>query len=123
MGDGRRGRPSGARPHLEYRDHWVGVRGHLLRHPSRVESLQSVAEELPGLYREVLDAIAEFERDGSRAQAGRFRAQASAAYGRAWDESARRNLEGLLRTIRTDADAGERRRAAGHRSGIRFLRR
>lgn len=88
-----------------------------------MESLQSVAEELPGLYRDVLDAIAEYEREGSRAQAGRYRAQASDAYGRAWDETARRHLENLLRTIRTDADADERRRQTGRRSAARFLRR
>ena len=57
----------------------------------------SPAEELPALYRAVLDRVAELERDGSRAEAGRVRATATRIYSRAWDPRARRGLEDLLR--------------------------
>ena len=57
----------------------------------------SPAEELPALYRAILDRVAELERDGSRAEAGRVRAAATRIYSRAWDPRARRGLEDLLR--------------------------
>jgi hypothetical protein len=55
------------------------------------------AEELPGLYRAILDRVAELEAAGERAEAGRVRRAATAAYSRAWDERARRELEALQR--------------------------
>jgi hypothetical protein len=57
----------------------------------------SPAEELPALYRAILDRVAELEQDGSRAEAGRVRATATRIYSRAWDPQARRGLEDLLR--------------------------
>jgi hypothetical protein len=54
--------------------------------------------ELPGLYRAILDRVAELEAAGERAEAARVRRAATAAYSRAWDERARRELEALLRT-------------------------
>ncbi|MGK2851554.1 MAG: hypothetical protein ACSLFN_11670 [Candidatus Limnocylindrales bacterium] len=65
----------------------------------------SPAEELPALYRAILDRVAELEAGGERAAAGRVRRQATAAYSRAWDERARRSLLSLLR------DAGRPTRA------------
>ncbi|HET7495842.1 MAG TPA: hypothetical protein VFJ80_10350 [Candidatus Limnocylindrales bacterium] len=57
----------------------------------------SPAEELPALYRAILDQVAEMEASGERGAAATLRAAATAAYSRAWDERARRRLESLLR--------------------------
>lgn len=55
------------------------------------------AEELPALYRAILDRVAELEAGGDRAAARHVRREATMAYSRAWDERARRRLLGLLR--------------------------
>ncbi len=55
------------------------------------------AEELPSLYRAILDRIAELEAAGQRADAVRIRRDATRSYSRAWDARARSELEGLLR--------------------------
>ncbi|MEX2183909.1 MAG: hypothetical protein WEC14_05640 [Chloroflexota bacterium] len=68
------------------------------------------AEELPALYRAILDRVAELEAAGQRRAAGDVRRGAIAAYSRAWDDRARRQLLALLH----DAD---RRTAAGQRQG------
>jgi hypothetical protein len=57
----------------------------------------SAAEELPALYRAVLDRVGLLEAAGQRAVANRIRADAIRIYSRAWDERARRELTGLLR--------------------------
>ncbi len=57
----------------------------------------SPAEELPALYRAILDRVAVLEAGGERVQAARLRTDAREAYSRAWDERARRRLETLLR--------------------------
>lgn len=64
------------------------------------ESVASVAEDLPELYRAILDRVADLERLGSRAEAGRIRMAATGAYSNAWDASAQRVLLGLL--VRAD---------------------
>ena len=64
----------------------------------------SPAEELPALYRAILDRVAELEAAGERATAARLRSDATDAYSRAWDERARRRLETLLRRSDRDAD-------------------
>lgn len=55
------------------------------------------AEELPALYRAILDRVAELEAAGARSEAARVRRDATAAYSRAWDERSRRQLTALLR--------------------------
>jgi hypothetical protein len=55
------------------------------------------AEELPALYRAILDRVAELEASGDRREAARVRSSATKAYSRAWDEKARRELISLLR--------------------------
>jgi hypothetical protein len=62
----------------------------------------SPAEELPALYRAILDRVAVLEAAGERAQAARLRTDARDAYSRAWDERARRRLETLLRRSERD---------------------
>ena len=56
----------------------------------------TVAEDLPELYRTILDRVAELERLGSRLEAGRIRVSATRAYSSAWDASAQRVLLALL---------------------------
>jgi len=57
----------------------------------------SRAEDLPALYRAILDRVALLEDAGDRTEARRVRQHATAAYSRAWDDRARRELESLLR--------------------------
>jgi hypothetical protein len=69
---------------------------------------QSPAEELPALYRAVLDGVADLERLGQRAQAGRTRADAIRTYSRSWDAAGRRRLEMILRKTRRTVAETER---------------
>lgn len=75
------------------------------------------AQELPGLYRAVLDRVGELSSAGQRDQANRVRAEAVAIYSRAWDERARRELLALLQrnqgapSGRPVAEAGRYRRS------------
>lgn len=57
----------------------------------------NAAEELPMLYRAILDRVADLEAAGDRTEALRVRRDATKAYSRAWDDKARRQLEQLLR--------------------------
>jgi hypothetical protein len=69
-----------------------------------VEPGASVAEDLPTLYRAILDRVAGLERVGARVEAARIRHEATEAYSNAWDEGARRNLVTLIaRADRTTA--------------------
>jgi hypothetical protein len=74
----------------------------------------TLAEELPALYRAILDSVARLESAGDRQAAVRIRRDATAAYSRAWDARAQRRLLALLR----DADRPDRteRRREVHRS-------
>jgi hypothetical protein len=65
----------------------------------------SPAEDLPTLYRAILDRVALLEAAGERAEAARVRSQATTAYSRAWDARARRELEGLLRRAERPTEA------------------
>lgn len=68
----------------------------------------AVAEELPALYRAVLDRVAELEAGGRRDLANHVRANAIRIYSRSWDDRARRELETLLRHNAVGA-SGQRR--------------
>jgi hypothetical protein len=57
----------------------------------------SAAEELPALYRAVLDLVAVLEASGQRDLAGRIRAHATRIYSKSWDVRAKRDLTALLR--------------------------
>lgn len=65
-------------------------------HAIVAEPSASVAEDLPELYREILDRVADLEKVGARAEAARIRSRATRTYSNAWDESARRVLTGLI---------------------------
>ena len=79
---------------------------------------KTAAEELPELYRALLDRIAQIDAAGHRQLAYRIRAKATQIYSRAWDERARRGLEELLRqtaeksTARRQPLRGSHRRSA-----------
>jgi len=60
----------------------------------------SPAEDLPALYRAVLDAVALLEHRGARLEASRIRHDATRAYSRAWDEVQRQRLEQLVERSR-----------------------
>lgn len=59
-----------------------------------------VAEVLPGLYRAVLDAVADLETRGRRQEAAVIRAEATRVYSRAWTTDASKRL----RNLRSRAD-------------------
>jgi hypothetical protein len=75
-----------------------------------VEPVASLAEDLPELYRTILDRVAELERVGARLDAGRIRAAATRAYSEAWDETARRQLVGLVARADRSLTTGDRHR-------------
>lgn len=56
----------------------------------------SAAEELPALYRALLDWVAQIEAEGRRAAAYRLRHEATRIYSKCWDDHARRALQGLI---------------------------
>lgn len=70
---------------------------------------QPLSEVLPGLYRAVLDAVADLEVRGKRHEAARIRADATRIYSKAWNATAARRL-GVLR-LRADRIVESRRRA------------
>lgn len=59
----------------------------------------ALAEQLPTLYRSILDGVARLERAGERGEAGRIRRDATRAYSTAWDDRNRRRLEQLLHRL------------------------
>jgi hypothetical protein len=79
--------------------------------PTASESSASVAEDLPELYREILDRVADLERIGARSEAARIRADATRAYSNSWDEGARKVLTSLL--VRADRTATSTTRTRG----------
>ena len=79
--------------------------------PTVSEPSASVAEDLPELYREILDRVADLERIGARSEAARIRADATRAYSNSWDEGARKVLTHLL--VRADRTVAPAARARG----------
>jgi len=79
----------------------------------------SAAEELPALYRAVLDRVAELESGGRRDLANQVRADAIRIYSRSWDDRARRELQALLRGNASGAAVRRRTRRAFRRRIIR----
>lgn len=79
---------------------------------------KTAAEELPELYRALLDRIAQIDAAGHRSLGYRIRAEATRIYSRAWDERARHGLQELLRQsaekapVRRKPVPGSHRRSA-----------
>lgn len=71
------------------------------------------AEELPTLYRAVLDAVAGLEAVGERAAAHRIRGEALRTYSTNWSDSGRRRLQRLERDARQALEARTPVRAVG----------
>jgi hypothetical protein len=86
-----------------------------------MESRLTPIEDLPALYRAILDAVAELERRGGRAEAARIRSDATAAYSRSWDEVSRRRLDQLHLRARRSIETAEHGRFGGD-SRRRFQR-
>jgi hypothetical protein len=61
-----------------------------------VDPASTPAEELPGLYRAILDRVAALEQIGERVEAGRIRMLATDVYSAAWNENGRNRLLNLL---------------------------
>jgi len=78
--------------------------------PDAAEPGPSLAEDLPELYRAILERVAELERIGARREAGRVREAATKAYSEAWDEAARRDLNQLLARAARGIAASDRPR-------------
>ena len=73
-----------------------------------MEPRPSPADDLPSLYRAILDGVAALERFGARRDAALLRAEATKIYSTAWDEPGLRRM----RQIRARIDriiAGEER--------------
>jgi hypothetical protein len=78
----------------------------------------SPAEELPALYRALLDRVAQIEAEGRRAAAYRLRSETTRIYSKCWDDRARRALQDLLNRS-VDSRLGQPERGLGpQRSSI-----
>jgi hypothetical protein len=84
-----------------------------------METRASPAEDLPALYRAILDGIAQLERLGARREAGLLRTEATAIYSTAWDEAGLRRLGQIRRRIERVIAGEERPRTAY--PGTRYL--
>ena len=82
---------------------WLLSAGGAAAHHLAPVSEPHVSEILPGLYRAVLDAVADLESRHRRREAAEIRAEATRVYSRAWTVDAARRLR-LLR-IRADRHA------------------
>jgi hypothetical protein len=75
---------------------------------------------MPGVYRAVLDTVAELERRGRRREAAAIRAEATKVYSTAWNADAYRRLRTLqARAARIFAQ----RRPGGSEAGLESLSR
>jgi hypothetical protein len=70
------------------------------RHPVDPLDQLPISEILPGLYRDVLDAVANLEARRRRREAAEIRAEATRVYSRAWNRDAARRM----RSLRARAD-------------------
>jgi hypothetical protein len=81
-----------------------------------VENHASPSEELPALYRAILDGIADLERIGEHREAALIRTQATRVYSTSWDENGRRRLTSIRRRIGRVMAGEERPRSEQTRS-------
>lgn len=64
-----------------------------------METPSSPADELPALYRSILDGVLQLEQLGQRPEALLVRAAATKAYSSSWDDKSRRRLLAIRRRI------------------------
>ena len=81
-----------------------------------METHASPAEDLPALYRAILDGIAQLERLDARREAGLLRTEATQIYSTAWDEAGLRRLGQIRRRIERIISGEERPRTAHSRT-------
>lgn len=81
-----------------------------------METRASPAEDLPALYRAILDGIAELEHLGARREAGLLRTEATQIYSTAWDDAGLRRLDQIRRRIARIIAGDERPRTAASRT-------
>ena len=81
-----------------------------------METHSSPAEDLPALYRAILDGVAQLERLGERREAGLLRAEATAVYSASWDDGGLRRLNQIRRRIERIIAGDERARGMRTRS-------
>jgi hypothetical protein len=84
---------------------------------------QSIAHELPELYRAVLDRVALLERVGLRREAGHVRRDAIAFYSFRWDDLARRRLTALIGRVDRVLAGTERPRGRAADAWLQAFRR
>jgi hypothetical protein len=76
-----------------------------------VGTLTTPAEDLPALYRSILDGVANLERVGQHREAALIRTEATRIYSTSWDDKARRRLHHIHRRIERVIAGDERPRA------------
>ncbi|MDQ2965894.1 MAG: hypothetical protein M3R57_08610 [Chloroflexota bacterium] len=81
-----------------------------------METQTTPAEDLPGLYRAILDGIADLERLGQHREAALIRTEATRVYSKSWDAGARRRLLFIHRRIGRVIAGDERPRTEQTRS-------
>jgi hypothetical protein len=81
-----------------------------------MEPRSSPADDLPSIYRSILDGIAVLEGLGARREAASFRAEATKIYSTAWDEAGLRRLRHIKSRIERIVAGEERPRTARART-------
>lgn len=77
------------------------------RQPRRMDE-PTAAQELPALYRAVLDGVARLEALGERQAAYEIRSRAIHTYSTRWDDRGRRSLQRLVRDADHRAEVREK---------------
>jgi hypothetical protein len=83
-----------------------------------METRPTPAEDLPTLYRTILDGVARLERLGARREAGLLRADATRIYSTAWDEAGLRRLRHISVRIERIIAGDQRPRTARARPRV-----
>lgn len=83
-----------------------------------METRPTPAEDLPTLYRAILDGVARLERLGARREAGLLRADATRVYSTAWDDAGLRRLRDISARIDRVIAGQQRPRTARSRSRV-----
>jgi hypothetical protein len=83
---------------------------------SSMDGHTSLAEDLPALYRAILDGVAQLESIGQRREAGLVRSEATHVYSTSWDEAGLRRLEQIRRRIERIVAGTERPRRERQRT-------